>query len=159
MFRTAITVILIAGLMATGCSNKDEDIAAIEQEASQDEAAAVMDSLLEGGTEADSTGQVIAEAVETQPVEPEVTPASEDYSGLEGFVVQIGSYAGYEFAEMMAEKYRKRDYPAFVVTADIDGKTFYRLRVGVYETLEEAKQIGELLKDRYTAEYWVDSNR
>ncbi|MCP4566417.1 MAG: SPOR domain-containing protein [FCB group bacterium] len=159
MFRTVLTVLLIAGLVATGCSNKDEDIAAIEQEASQDETAAVMDSLLEGSTEADSTGQFIAEVVETQPVEPEVTPASEDYSGLEGFVVQIGSYSSYEFAEMMAEKYRQREYPAFVVTADIGGETFYRLRVGVYETMEEAKQIGELLKDRYTAEYWVDSNR
>ena len=162
MFRIAMALILIAGLLATGCSKKEEDIAAIEQEASQDEAAAVMDSLLEEGAATDSTGQVMDETAATtaaEPAEVDVVRTDEDYSGLDGYVVQIGSYAHYDFAEMMAEKYRNREFPAFVVSADIGGETFYRLRIGVYETKEEAEQVGEMLKDRYSAEYWVDINR
>lgn len=160
MFRFAVIAILIAGLLATGCSKNDDDVAALEQEASQDEAAAVLDSLQQEGVIGDSaaiTGEVSA-AVKPEP-ETETYQPKEDYSGYEGFVVQTGSYSSYEFAEMMAEKYRNRDYPAFVTTVDIEGVTYYRLRIGVYETQEEAKQIGELLVDRYSAEYWVDSNR
>ena len=57
------------------------------------------------------------------------------------------------------EQYQNRDYPAFLRQTEIDGEVYYRLRVGVYETYEEAKEVGELLVDRYSATYWIDSNR
>jgi cell division septation protein DedD len=156
MYRIFVVAMLIVGLMFAGCSKKEEDIKAIEQEAVEGEAAEVMDSLERAGTEAETYKETAAGAAQTETYS-EAAPT--DYSGLEGFVVQIGSYADYGFARMMAEKYQSRDYPAFVQTIEIDGKIYYRLRVGVYETLEDAKTIGELLKDRYSAEYWIDMNR
>jgi len=156
MYRVFVVAMLIVGLTFAGCSKKEEDVKAIEQEAVEGEAAEVMDSLERTGTEAETYQEAAAGAAQTETYS-EAAPT--DYSGLEGFVVQIGSYADYNFARMMAEKYQTRDYPAFVQTIEIDGKIYYRLRVGVYETLEDAKTIGELLKDRYSAEYWIDMNR
>lgn len=160
MARILIVGILIVSLIAVGCNKKDEDVEAISQEAAQDNAAAVMDSLAGQGAESETgtaamtgTGQAAAPE-ETSPRVPET-----DLSDLEGYVVQIGSYAEYSFARMMADKYVNREYPAFVTTADLDGVTYYRLRIGVYETYDEAKQIGELVKDRYSAGYWIDQNR
>lgn len=159
MARLFLVCILLAGLLLVGCSKEDEEVDALGDQAAQDEAAAVMDSLnkvktdsaaMEQGTLAEDT-QTMTEPEET--FEPEV-----DYSGLVGYVVQVGSYAEYDFAKMMSEKFTKRDYPAFVVSTEIDGQTYYRLRIGVYETYEEAKEVGELVKDRYSAEYWIDNN-
>ena len=162
MIRFAVTMILITVFLAVGCSKKDEDIAALEQEASQDEATAVLDSLQNKGVD---TAAPVENKAETAGTKTQTASKSEthrpaqDYSDLDGYIVQIGSYSNYEFAEMMAEKYRTRDYPAFVKKVDIGGVTYYRLRIGVYETPAEARQVGELLVDRYSAEYWVDSNR
>ncbi len=156
MYRIFVVAMLIVGLMFAGCSKKEEDIKAIEQEAVEGEAAEVMDSLERAGAEAETYEETAAGAAQTETYS-EAAPT--DYSDLEGFVVQIGSYADYNFARMMAEKYQNRDYPTFVQTIEIDGKIYYRLRIGVYETLEDAKTIGELLKDRYSAEYWIDMNR
>jgi cell division septation protein DedD len=105
---------------------------------------------IEGETAAVSKGTTTG-----KPQQPEM----QDFSGLEGYVVQIGSYSTYDFAQMLAAKYQKRDYPAFVQATNIGDQTYYRLRVGVYETLDDAKQIAQLMSDRYSVEYWIDYNR
>lgn len=159
MARLFLVCIAIAGLLLVGCSKKDEDVDALSDQAAQDDAAAVMDSL--NGTGADTVTEeqgTLAEDTQTK-TEPEETQTPDvDYSGLQGYVVQVGAYADYDFAKMMSEKYTKRDYPAFVVSTDIDGVTYYRLRIGVYETYAEAKQVGDLIKDRYSADYWIANN-
>ncbi|MEE9442892.1 MAG: SPOR domain-containing protein [candidate division Zixibacteria bacterium] len=157
MARYIIIVVLCSGLVLIGCNKNQEEVDALSQEAAQDDAGAVMDSL-EGtgaGEEIDTLAEVTAAETSEAPEEPSSAP---DYSSLSGFVVQVGSYSTYEFAQMMADKYIGRDYPAFVVSANIDGITYYRLRIGVYETMEEAKEVGELVADRYTADYWIDNN-
>jgi septal ring-binding cell division protein DamX len=157
MARYISFVILCFGLILMGCSNNQEDVDALSEEAAQDNASGVMDSL-EGsglGEENDTLAEVATAETEEMTDESSSAP---DYSDLSGFVVQVGSYSTYEFAQMMADKYTDRDYPAFVVNANIDGITYYRLRIGVYETMEEAKKVGELVSDRYSTEYWIDNN-
>jgi len=160
MFRFMVMALLIAGLLIAGCSKKNEDVEALEKEAAQDDAAAVMDSLNQVGTE---TTPEVTETTKptTEPVKKPEKPAVEtdNLAGIEGYVVQIGSYASHDFAAMMAEKYQKREFPAFIRSVDIDGNTYYRLRIGVYETVEEAKMVGDIIKDRYSVDYWVDNNR
>ena len=159
MLRILLTIFLIIGLVLAGCSKKEEEIKAIEEEATDTGAEAVMDSLEDTGMEAgEREGDTAAASKKTTTRKPQ-QPEMRDFSDLEGYVVQIGSYSTYDFAQMMAEKYQGRDYPAFVQATDIEGQTYYRLRVGVYETLNDAKQIAELLGDRYSAEYWIDYNR
>ncbi|MFH1701506.1 MAG: SPOR domain-containing protein [Candidatus Zixiibacteriota bacterium] len=157
MARYIIITILFCGLVLAGCSKNQEEIDALSQEATQDETSTVMDS--SAGT---GTGDKIDTLAEISTVgmskSPEATGSTPDYSNLSGYVVQIGSYSNYEFAQMMADKYIARDYPAFVASANLDGFTYYRLRIGVYETVGEAKEVGELIKDRYSGEYWIDNN-
>ena len=159
MLRFLIVICLITGLALTGCSKKEEDIRAIEQEAADQSADAVMDSIESTGMEAETAGETTTTAAEKTTKETAKKPEMPDYSDLTGYVVQIGSYASYDFAQLMAEKYLERDYPAFVQAAEIDGQVYYRLRIGVYETKEDAIQVGNLLADRYSAEYWLDFNR
>lgn len=150
-------LILCFGLIAIGCSENQEDVDALGQEAAQDDASEVMDSLA-GTTEGDEIDTLAEEATEETGEVIDEPSSAPDYSDLSGFVVQVGSYSTYEFAQMMADKYTRRDYPAFVVSTNIDGVTYYRLRIGVYETFEEAEQVGELVADRYSTEYWIDNN-
>ena len=158
MLRFLIVICLITGLMLVGCSKEEEDLRAIEQEAADQNAEAVMDSLEGTGMEAEETGETTT-AMTGMTAQEAKQPEMPDYSDLDGYVVQIGSHVSYEFARGMAEKYLERDYPAFVQTVEIDGQVLYRLRIGVYETKEDAEQVGELLVDRYSAEYWLDFNR
>lgn len=154
--------ILIFGLALVGCSKDKEDIEALQQDATGQDASAAMDSLRRTG---DESGEAVTDYGQTEPevaaaeeaYEPEPEPEPE-YPEVEGFVVQLGSYKDYQLAEYMAGKYQGRDYPAFVRQIDIGGETYYRLRVGVYGTYEEARQVGELLADRYSATYWIDNN-
>ena len=63
MTRILLILFLVAGLLAAGCSKEQDEIDAIQQEAVDEGAAAVMDSLEGIGTEADDVG-------EPAPVEP-----------------------------------------------------------------------------------------
>jgi cell division septation protein DedD len=157
--RNLLIFILAFSLIIIGCSKDQDEIDALQEDATEMDASAAMDSL-------ESTGDEGGEAV-TDYAEPEVTAAEEsyepepepEYPDVEGFVVQLGSYYDYELAEYFAGKYKNRDYPAFVRQIEIDGETYYRLRVGVYETYEEAERVGEELVDKYSATYWIDNNR
>jgi cell division protein FtsN len=158
MTRVLLILFLIAGLLAAGCSKKQDEIDAIQQEAVDEDAAAVMDSLEGIGTETDDVGETAPAEAAVEPV-PEVEEPEAEYADIEGFVVQLGSYRDNELASYKLEQYQNRDYPAFLRQTEIGGEVYYRLRVGVYETYEEAKEVGELLVDRYSATYWIDSNR
>jgi cell division septation protein DedD len=153
-------MLAIVFLMAPGCSDKKDEVEALEQEAQEPEAGAVLDSLQKGAGQemAVDTMETMAEPTQVAETPDEPPQRMPDYSQQSGYVVQIGSYVDVDFAEMIAEKYRNREYPAFVSDADIDGELLYRVRIGVYDSFDEAKSIGEELKDRFSAEYWVDMN-
>lgn len=154
MTRSCLIVLLAMVVLSAGCSKEQEELDAIQQDATTDEATAVMDSL--EGTGAKEQPETSGYAEPEPAAEPEPEP---DYSDITGFVVQIGSYTNYELASAMAEKYQNRDLPAFLREVEIDGRVYYRLRIGVYETYAEAKTVGEFLVDRYSATYWIDNNR
>ena len=75
--------------------------------------------------------------------------------GQAGWVIQIGTFTEYTAAVQAADTYKLANLPAFVRRVDKDGKTFYRLRIGAYDTREEARTVGEELKVRYGLEYWI----
>ena len=159
MFRLFLILVLIAGLMTVGCNKKQDEIEALQDEATGADAEAVLDSLEGSGEMAEDA---VEESVPATPKEPPVKKKPEpepDYSQAEGYVIQIGSYSDYELASYWAEKYLDREYKAFLREVEIGGETLYRLRIGVYDTFQEAKDAGELLSDRYSLTYWIDYNR
>ena len=63
------------------------------------------------------------------------------------FTVQVASSREKEDADGMAARLRKKGYDAFVVPAEIPGKgKWYRVRVGVFPTKEEAASYADGLK-------------
>ncbi|MDD4053029.1 MAG: SPOR domain-containing protein [candidate division Zixibacteria bacterium] len=100
--------------------------------------------------------------VET-PVPSFETPMAETpeapHQGKAGWVVQIGTFGDYMAAVEMADKYKQLTFPAFVRRVDKDGQTFYRLRVGVYDTYEQAKAVEEQLRSRYSLDTWIARNQ
>ncbi len=158
MIRIGIIGILILALAVTGCSKKKEEAQALQKEAAQDEAAMAMDSLAQKPPVTDTVAEVTPKPV--TPQEPvETKPVESGYPQEEGFVVQVGSYLNHDLATSMVGKYKNRGYDAFLVPVEVDGQEFYRLRIGVFDTYAEAKQVGEQLADRYSAVYWLDNNQ
>jgi cell division septation protein DedD len=158
MWRVFIILILCVSLTGIGCNKKQDELDAIEQDATDSDVGAVMDSLEGVGGEAAETATSMEESTADQP-EPEEKAPEQEYIEIEGFVIQLGSYSNFDLANYWAEKYQNREYPAFLRQVEMDGQTYHRLRIGVYDTYEEAREIGERLVDRYSATYWIDNNR
>jgi hypothetical protein len=65
-----------------------------------------------------------------------------------GYTVQIASFRKEDEALELAKSLRAKGIPAFVRQARIKGKgTWYRVRVGEFKTLEEARSYGQYLKE------------
>jgi len=159
MTRVFIVVVLIVSLVIIGCNKKKDEIEALKQEATGEDVAAFMDSLEETGT-SDSERAMVTPAAPQESTPPaESSPPATDYSQKQGFVLQIGSYRDYDLAAYMSKKYQDRAFPAFLQQVEVEGQTCYRLRIGVYDTYQEAKAVGELMADRYSTAYWIDTNR
>ncbi len=158
MTRLFLIVVVIGAVALVGCNKKQDEAEALQKEATGQNAEAVLDSLNASDTAQQPTPTTAA-AEPAQPAKKEAPPPEPDYSQIPGFVVQLGSYRDYELATYWADKYQKRDFPAFLSQVDLDGETYYRLRVGIYDTYQEAKEAGDLLADRYSAQYWIDNNR
>jgi cell division septation protein DedD len=142
-------------LFVSGCS-KDEEIAELESEVMGDQTADLTEETAE---EVVDTATQYASTPETAP-EEEVGPEYEMPMRPEfsGFTVQVSSSTNYENTRLLVELYQQRGYDPFVTEADIDGELFYRVRLGAFETYEQANALGLELKDKYSAKYWIASN-
>ncbi len=65
--------------------------------------------------------------------------------------VQVNAFAREENARRLVKKIKNKGYGAFVVSPKIDGRTWYRVRVGQFATQKEAKQLLRILveKEKY----------
>lgn len=101
-------------------------------------------------------------AVDTVP-SPQVTPpprptVQRDTRGR--YTVQVSSWRTRRKADSEAEKLRERGYDAYVQRVVLDNQeTWYRVRVGSFATIEEARQFAETLGDLLESGYWVDRLR
>ena len=77
----------------------------------------------------------------------------------EGYVVQLGTYTNRDLAAHWVEKYQAQKFPAFLREVEVNGRTCYRVRIGVYATYQEAKTVGEKLADQNSTAYWIDKSR
>ena len=51
-------------------------------------------------------------------------------------------------AQSLSQKLKKKGYDAYVVSANIQGRTWYRVRVGNFATRQEARALQEVLKTK-----------
>lgn len=79
-----------------------------------------------------------------------------DPSLSEGWVVQVKSSTERTTADDLQESLAETGYPAFVISADVDGTTYFRVRVGRYRTEADARAVARALSGRGDIEStWV----
>jgi len=162
MKKILIPVLLLSVLaMFFGCS-KDKDVQDLENEVMESESQdylADTTSAQPVETTADTSAKDYAMKPETAPVEE--TPAETRMpaqSGSGSFAIQVAAGTNPEYARALAERYVERGYDAFVTETIYNGETYYRIRLGGYDTYDEAETAGLNIKDKYSADFWIDNN-
>lgn len=90
--------------------------------------------------------KVSASPAQTEKREPSSLPASVAADTIGKFTVQISSHQGSAEAEKIAGQYKAKGVSAFVIPADVNGVTWYRVSVGLFPTQKEAATSMDALK-------------
>lgn len=64
------------------------------------------------------------------------------------YALQLGSFSREENAQSFVEQLQSLNYPAFLAQAQVENAYYYRVRVGFYETKEEARAVLQNLQDQ-----------
>ena len=92
------------------------------------------------------------------PVRPAPEPQKERKAAKQ-WAVQVASLARRNDAEAIASGLRQGGYEAYVLTAEVEGKTWHRVRVGKFSDLRAAQHLQDSLiykghfKDAYVDAY------
>lgn len=97
-------------------------------------------------------------AEKTSPETPEAPPVIQATpTTMKGkYTVQVGSYTDPNEAHLMQNHWKEKGYPAYLVSADIpDRGRWYRVRLGGFDTREEATQFLEAFKQQEGIEGFI----
>jgi len=91
----------------------------------------------------------------TVPAAPKPAPTVETAESKEsgkGWTVQVNAFPDERSAKTWVDRLKNKGYNAYVAEVNIKGKIWYRVRVGQYNSREEAKNVEEALKikENYT---------
>lgn len=145
-----LSLILAVG---SGCSKKQEDAAKLEQEMLNQDT--ITDTVYD-------TTKVLSDSSQRKP-DVGAIPAEESSFEMpkqpagEGYVVQVASCPDEAYAQKLVDLYTKRGYQPFVAHITFEGETYYRVRLGLYERLSEAKAMQAELMDKYSLTTWIDA--
>lgn len=67
-------------------------------------------------------------------------------AGAEVWTVQVNAFSQGRDADRLAKRLKDKGYDAYVVSTDVKGKTWHRVRVGHFATQAEARALQEQLK-------------
>ncbi|UCE23961.1 MAG: SPOR domain-containing protein [Candidatus Zixiibacteriota bacterium] len=139
---------LLMFLLIFGCSKKKEEAAELEQEmlGQKDTVAETVEAPADT-MEALADASAVGEEVEYMP--PSAPMGS-------GYTVQVAGCEDRVYAEYLIDKYVQRGYEPYLTTASVAGQTYYRVRIGSFETLAEAKILKNELADRFSIDAWID---
>lgn len=97
-----------------------------------------------------------------QAPEPAAGPGSEAATGADEsarrgrlYTVQVGAFTDPETARTWQQRLASQGLPVWIAVAELEGETFYRLRVGAVPTVSEARRLGGLIGQRYEWPVWV----
>lgn len=90
------------------------------------------------------------------PEEEKIRTMAGTQSGLEGgYVVQIASTPDRAYAQNLAATFVGRGYQAYVTSAEVRGATYFRVRIGRFATLNEARQTMAQVAGKYAVSGFV----
>jgi len=140
-----------------GCADRQDEAEKLGQEVTQQESAGVDSS----AADVDTTGVGAADDAESSEADAAATPAETEHipdaPPGEGFTVQIAACTDYEHAQYLIDLFRKRGYEPYMTKSEVNGESFYRVRVGAYPAAAEAEQLRAELLDKYSLETWIDN--
>jgi cell division septation protein DedD len=164
-FMRLLRLVLLVGLAAAwmpGCSEKQKEADRLEQEL------LAQDSSSETLTSAAATADSVVTATPAQPPSPvadvsavpsedtpAVAPMPQAPAGF-AYTVQVAACEDTVYARYLVKLYTARGYSPFVAAVNVGGQTFYRVRVGGYATVAEARQVQAELADKYSLGSWID---
>ena len=111
-------------------------------------------------TETDAVGDLL-KAIETNaPESPEtVKPAPPTIKPAQVWVVQVASFVTDKEAQALANKLRGKGYDANIATAEVSGKTWYRVEVGRLASRNDARELQKNLQATEKIEQSIISGR
>ena len=148
---------LMVLVLGTGCSDdKKEEAARLEQELMGDDSTS--DMAAKQGMPADTTA---TSAMAVPKHEPGAVPSEKKVNlpgkpAGSGFSVQIAGCENPDYATYLVDVYTRRGYEPYVTQATVDGQVYYRVRIGLFATLTEAKTLQAELLDKYSISPWID---
>ncbi len=74
----------------------------------------------------------------------------------DGFSVQVESSPSQGYIMQQLQTFTERGYDAYLGTVTIEGKTYYRLRIGKYTDRNEAARVSEEINSMFNLKSWVD---
>ena len=115
-----------------------------EFEEMNDAALEAAQSIIDGKLPAPASNRKVANATtETTTPLPQSLPKNAAQDTVGKWTVQVGSFVKEEEAKSRAEKLKSKGYNAFYLPGTVEGKTWFRVNVGTFATLEEAKRANE----------------
>ncbi len=71
------------------------------------------------------------------------------------YTVQVAAFTEAASAAEWAGRLRQQGMPVWTSVAELNGQTFYRLRVGALSTVTDARRLGGMIAERYEWPVWV----
>lgn len=150
--RLLLMLLVALACLLVGCSDEQKkDAAALEQELLERE-----DGADSGEAETFDTSATEAEPMDVAavPEEPEPEPIPTGASGT-GWSVQVAACEDADYAEHLMERYQSRGYSPYLTTFTHNDQMYYRVRLGVFDTQEEARRVRLELIDKFSVDGWV----
>ncbi len=145
----ALMILTVTALLASGCSDKQKESEQIEQD---------MTDLAAESATVDTSESV----PDTSMVEDDYEAAAEAALDLpdapqgDGYVVQVSSATDESYAFYLVDLWKERGYEPYVTTITYNDETHFRVRIGLFDAHSEAKKLVAELKDKYSADAWID---
>ncbi len=93
-------------------------------------------------------GSPIPQAMDISPVEPSTIPTEQPTEKKVYYSVQVGAYAIRENALKRQKELEEIGYEVMINKAVVQGRTLYRLRIGNFDTLEQAQIMQKKLQSQ-----------
>lgn len=160
-----VKMLLIASLPAlflAGCSEKQKEASRLEQEVrDQEESTATDTTSRESVTVAVDTPAVTAVVADASAIPPEAQPRITPQpmppapTGA-GWTVQVASCESQDYARRLISAFTRRGYQPYSTTITKGEQLYYRVRIGSFTNIAEARKLKDELIDRYSVEAWID---
>jgi DedD protein len=109
----------------------------------------------EGDEETVATQPTPAPSPSPTPARPQRTVPAEPRLGAGQMVIQVFSTADVDQAESVRGRLTKGGHKAYLSPVQVGGRTMYRVRIGPFDSRDQAQKVAEQVRKGYKLDTWV----